>query len=186
MATVDLVQLQWQNIRSLEREQAAEQWNIRLKQDIKELEAKLEQANGDKTALKAFADKVLKVVNKSATCQRAEIQRLKLAFIKEMNESLKEKQKVDQGFSKLILILPAKDKQIKSLDNKVNELTLKIKDLESQMKSSKEKDAQADANSRQYQQEAMRLASTINKLKENIKQEEGQNQCLRLGEENTN
>ena len=109
MASFDLPQLQWQYIRSTEREQCTELENQRLRKEV----ASLFDSSSRASKVNAqFAVTFQAAIHKFATLSKAELMKLKLTYIQELNALMKEKQLLSDAFSKLIGLLPIQEKEI--------------------------------------------------------------------------
>jgi chromosome segregation ATPase len=175
----DLVQVQWQNIRSIEREQATDQLNIRLRAEIKQLRLQLEDASNSTASTDRMSKEVMLLVGKNTKSLRAGMQKLKLSFIKELNELMKDKQQLGSAFAKCIALIPLKDKQIKALDSANNDLTSKVLDLETQIASLRAKESQWSSDNKAQQQDSSKLQAIINRQTVSLKQEEAQRNLLK-------
>jgi chromosome segregation ATPase len=175
----DLVQMQWQDIRSIEREQATEQLSIRLRAEIKQLRLQLDQASNSTAATDKMQKDVKLLVGKSTKSLRAGMQKLKMSFIKELNELIKDKQQLGSAFAKCIALIPVKDKQIKALDSTNNELTSKALELETQIASLRAKESQWNSDNKAAQQDSTKLQAVINRQTVSLKQEEAQRNLLK-------
>jgi hypothetical protein len=172
MSSFDSVQLQWQYIRSTEREQCTERENVNLRKELKDLTLKLQDASSNTSLNDKLAKDLTSMIKKFSTFSKADMMKLKLAFIQELSALMKEKQILSEAFSKLIGLVPAREKEIEILKAKNRELSLKNKEVLAQLDSMKCKDAMASSDQKNLMQDAAKLRSVIKRLKEELSQEE--------------
>jgi len=157
--TLDLIQLQWQRIRTAERERETEIENVRLREQVKKLQNEVNDSKKTSTAKNAEMQHMFKSWQKFFLSTKAEVMKIKLLFIKEMNSTLIDKDILSSAFSKFLALYVSRDGDLKLLERKNIELMSDLEKLKTQKND-------YSAEQKAFQKEMQNMKSKIQSLKE--------------------
>jgi chromosome segregation ATPase len=141
MATLDLVQVRWQQVRLLEASQVIEGENIALKKEIKDLKAKLANAAAPVVLPNPNAEEEKLRLNRGCANMRnilirfqSELVKLKLSSVQEINWLLAQKQLLSNAFNRYTALYSTKSAEFDAMVRQRDQLQSQLSELQQEMK----------------------------------------------------
>lgn len=130
MANLDLVQLRWQQIRSVEAHQLILKENIELKNEITKLKERLADSSGVKMDLVKKIQTNWQMYSLKA---KNDLMKLKAQWTEDLNSQTKKLELLTASNQKFVKLLKEKNQEIKNSKTEMKKLQNRIEDLESEI-----------------------------------------------------
>ena len=162
---LDLVQLQWQRIRTAERERETELENVKLRKEIDDLNDRLKASEENDALSKKDYLNVLKAMQRKCSISKAELMKFKLETIKEMSAVLQEKDKLSSAFEHVFARFHGKESDVEVLKMKNRQLSQELENIRVQGQNN-------NAEQKAHTKEVQRLKSVIETLRKEVNEKE--------------